>query len=267
VRRAVGGLLLAAGLAVAVNVQAAPPRVLSLDQCADQYVLALAPRETIAGLSPRADDEDAWLRSRARGAPLRRPTLETALAVRPDLVVRFWGGDPRLVRRLEASGARVVQIDEAADFDGVRANVRRVAAALDRRPQGEALIRDMDARLARSRGAWRGERALYLTPGGFTAGEGTLVGAMMAAAGLISVAGPGYSPVSLERLVLTPPRLLVLGFFDTSRRDRWGGGRHPQIRRLARSRAAASLPGSMLGCPAWFAAEGAERLAAAAPRR
>jgi len=266
VRLTFGGLLLAACLAAAAGAEAAPRRVLSLDQCADQYVLALAPRESIAGLSPRADDEDAWLRTQARGSPLRRPTLETALGVRPDLVVRFWGGDPRLVRRLEASGARVVQIDEAADFDGVRANVRRVAAALDRRPQGEALIRDMDARLARSRGAWRGERALYLTPGGFTAGEGTLVGAMMAAAGLISVAGPGYSPVSLEGLVLTPPKLLVLGFFDTSRRDRWGGGRHPQVRKLAKRRAVAALPGAMLGCPAWFSAEGAERLAARAPR-
>lgn len=32
----------------------AAPRVMSLDSCADQYVLALAPREAIVGLSHRA---------------------------------------------------------------------------------------------------------------------------------------------------------------------------------------------------------------------
>ena len=68
----------------------AAPRVLSLDQCADQYVLALSPRVSIVGLSTRANDPDSRLRELARGLPLRRTTLESALAARPDLVVRYW---------------------------------------------------------------------------------------------------------------------------------------------------------------------------------
>ena len=61
----------------------ASPRVLSLDQCADQYVLALSPRSAIVGLSTRADDPDSRLRALAAGLPLRRTTLESALASRP----------------------------------------------------------------------------------------------------------------------------------------------------------------------------------------
>lgn len=247
----------------------ASPRVLSLDQCADQYVLALSPRESIVGLSTRADDPDSRLRDLAKGLPLRRATLESALAAKPDLIVRYWEGDPRFLAALHRRGARIVTIEDAADFDGVRANVRRVAAAMDRRPQGEAIIARMDTRLGKAAGAWGGASALYITPGGFTGGEGTLVHQILKSAGLTPTPpGPGYQPVSLEQLALKPPRAVVLGFFEgfMLANNHWGMGRHPVMARVAGQRAVASLPGAMLGCPDPAAAEAVEALALRAPR-
>ena len=259
---AVAGMLAAACASPA----AAAVRVASLDQCADQYVIALAPRGSVVGVTGRADDEDAWLRRAARGLPVRRPTAESMLAARPTVVVRYWGGDQRLMRSLEARGVRVLQIDEATDFDGVRANVRKVAHGLGAPSAGEQVIRRMDAQLSAARGAWRGRQVLYVTPGGFTAGPGTLVDSMLRAVGLSNLAPPGYSPVSLERLVLDPPGLFVKAFFEQRRSDRRGSGRSPVLARLMRGRTAAELPGSLVTCPAWFAGEGASRLARAAPR-
>jgi iron complex transport system substrate-binding protein len=248
---------------------AAAPRVLSFDQCADQFVLALSPREAVVGLSTRADDADSRLRALAAGLPKRRVGLETALAAGPEVVVRYWGGDPRLVRAVEARGVRVVTIDEAQGFEDVRANIRKVAAALGQQPRGEALIRRMDGRLARSAGAWRGASALYLTPSGVTAGPGTLVNAVLTAAGMRNTERrPGYQTVSLEALALQPPQAVVLGFFDTFQLagDSWGPGRHQVLKRAVRERTLASLPGATLGCPDWSAAEAAELLAAKAPQ-
>ena len=265
--RVVGAAALA--LALAAAPAGAGPRVMSLDQCADQYVMALAPRADIAGLSFRADDADSYLRKAAAGLPLRRADLETVLAARPQLVVRYWGGDAVLVRRLEARGVRVVRIEDAQDFDGVRGNVRRIAAALGRSAVGEALVGRMDADLARAKGAWRGRRALYLTPGGYTAGDDTLIGAMMRAAGLSSAAAaPGFSPVPLERLVAEPPAAFVLGFFDPASMSvqRWSIGRHGALRRAMAGRPVVELPAAVLGCPGWFAADGALALARQAPR-
>ena len=126
----------------------------------------------------------------------------------------------------------------------------------------------MDAQLAASKDAWGGQTALYLTPSGFTAGRGTLIDAVLAAAGLKGAGGVGYAPVSLERLVMEPPARLVLGFFDDFARamERWGPGRHRVLDRLARERTIGSLPGSIAGCPGWFAADGALSLAQGAPR-
>ena len=263
-RRVCAAAVTALGLCTAPA--CAAPRVVSLDQCADQFVLALAPRDQIVAVSKRALNDDANQRALAVGLPEHRASLEAILAARPTLAVRYWTADAGLPAALQRRGVAVVQIDEASDFAGVRANVRKVAAALDRRAAGEALIARMDAKLAQSHGAWGGARALYLTPYGFTAGKGTLVGAMMAAAGLDTAAsGPSYEPAPLEALVLRPPAALVLGFF----RDLAGGRQHWTIagngylQALVRGRTIASLPGSLLGCPAWYAADGTLTLAQA----
>lgn len=258
----------AAALALAVlptAALAAPPRVASLDQCADQYVLALSPPASIAGVSPRADDPDSRLRARARDIAKLRPTLEAVLMARPEVVVRYWGGDPRLMARLEDRGVQVVQIDDATDFAGIRANVRQVAAALEQVAAGERLVAQMDARLAAAAGAAaapRGE-ALYLTAGGFTAGPGTLIDAILGAAGFANAAEPGFAPVSVERIALTPPVRFVLGFFELMRADWRGPGRHPVVQRAAARVPTARLPGELLGCPAWFAGEAVSQLAQA----
>lgn len=242
---------------------------MSLDQCADQFVLAISPRLAIVGLSYRADDPDSFLRDRAKGLPKRRVTLEAALAARPQVVVRYWGGDPKLLRALRRRGVAIVEIGEAEDFAGVERNVRRVAAALGRPERGEALVADMRVKQAAAEGAWRGAQALYMTPGAVTAGPGTLVDAVMRQAGLGNLeTGRGFRSLSLEALVLHPPQALVLGFYDAAglARAAWSPGRHAVVRRRARSAALASLPGSMMGCPAWFAADASKLLADRAPR-
>ncbi len=257
---------LLAALAFAGPVQAKAPTVMSLDSCADQFVLALSPREAILGLSARADDRDSYMRGSAAGLPVRRATTEAVLALRPDVVVRYWGGDARLEEALTRRGIRVVRITDAADFDTVRANVRDVAAALDRRDAGEALVAGMDAKLAGAKGAWQGAPALYLTPSGFTTGPGSLVDAMMRAAGMTNLAsGSTWKPIPLERMVTHPPRAFVLGFFDAFAvaMQRWSPGRHRALKTRLPGRTVAALPSSILGCPAWFAADGPELLARA----
>lgn len=258
--KAVGAALALVSMLAAGAAQARPLRILSLDQCADQYVLALAPDADLA-LSPRADDPDAWLRAEAAGHRRLRPTLEAAVAFQPDIVVRYWGGEPRLLTALERRGVRVANIADATDFAGIRANILRVGDALAEPTRAKALIARMDGKLAAAhRPPAPGRSALYLTAGGFTAGEGTLVDAILRAAGYANLARPGFAPVSVERIALEPPLRFVLGFFEQLRADWRGSGRHPVVRRAAKGHTAASLPGAALTCPGWFAADAAAML-------
>ncbi len=262
--RVAGGLAIALWMAGGATLASAatPIRVLSLDQCADQYVIALAPGGDLY-LSPRADDPDSWVAREARGHRRLRPTLEAIVGARPDVVVRYWGGEPRLLNALTARGITVVNIDDATDMPGIRTNIERVANALDRPEAGRRLIARMDGRLAQAASPMRpGRTAQYLTAGGFTAGSGTLIDAILKAAGYINAAQiVGFGPLSVERIVMRTPRRFVLGFFDQMRADWRGAGRHPVVRRATRGRVVADLPAATLTCPAWFAADAALAIA------
>ncbi|HEV7228374.1 ABC transporter substrate-binding protein [Brevundimonas sp.] len=261
------GAALVAALAVGGCV-AAPERdagrlrVMSLDGCADQYVLAMVPEAELA-LSPRADDADSYFADEARGRRRIRPGLEAAVGFRPDVVVRQWGGDARLLAALERRGVRVVEIGDASDLGDVRANVVRVARELGRAEVGERLAIGMDARLEEARdSAGLREPALYLTASGWTSGPGTLVDAVMAAGGVENVTKtPGFGPVGLEALALDPPDRFVLSFFDRPGSDRHGVGRHEVLRRAVAAEETRVIPAALLSCPAWFTVEAVEIVA------
>ena len=53
-----------------------PMRIVSLDYCADQYVLKLADREQILAISPDATGDFSYMREAARGVPTVRAAAE-----------------------------------------------------------------------------------------------------------------------------------------------------------------------------------------------
>ena len=72
------------GVAVADPTAALEPRVVSLDYCADQYVLGLADPDQVLAVSDHADDRHSYLRDAAQGVPQLRDDAEDVLALRPD---------------------------------------------------------------------------------------------------------------------------------------------------------------------------------------
>ena len=191
------------------------------------------------------------------------------MGFQPDVVVRYWGGEPRLLAALAQRGVKVATIDDAVNLEGVRRNIQTVARDLDQIQRGQALEQRMDAKLTKAAPVKRTAEApgaVYLTSGGFTAGPGTLIDAMMRAAVFRNLtAAPGFGALSVERIAMNPPVRFVLGFFDQLRADLRGPGRHPVVARAAEGRTAARLPAATLTCPAWFAADAVEMMAKGRP--
>lgn len=125
-----------------------PDRVVSLNLCADQLLVLLAP-ERVAALSTLSRDPAlSHVAPRAAALPQVRADAEAVLRLRPGLVLAGRYGAQPTAASLERRGVPVLRLDLPAGFDAIRAQVREVAAALDVPGRGEALIRDMDARLA-----------------------------------------------------------------------------------------------------------------------
>ncbi len=246
-------------------VRSAGRHIVSLDYCADQFVLGLARRGDILAVSPYAGAAFSYMRAAAAGLPTVRPRAEDVLALRPDLVVRSYGGGPNARAFFEQAGVPVLQIGFADDIDGARAVIRHAARGLGAPERGEWLIGEMDARLHAARFHAPDTRALYMTPAGYTAGPGTLVDDLFAAAGLDNFQSrPGWRPIPLERLAYEKPDLVAEAAFGegTSHDDAWTAFRHPVARRTARSVPAAVVDGSTTSCGAWFLADAVAALAA-----
>jgi iron complex transport system substrate-binding protein len=263
-RRGIGAAAIFAAVLTAPVRADGPPRAASLDYCADQYVLALADRDQIVGVSTGPDDAWSVLRAHAEGLPRVRQAAEDVIARNPDLIVRSYGGDARAHRFYERLGYAVHDLGFAQSFDDIRQTIRRTAAALGRPEQGERLVAEMDAQLAAAapEGAYR-PAVLYVTPGGVTSGAGTMIHEILTAAGFENIAArngaTGWRALPLEALVLDPPELIVTGFFAMpgERIDNWSATRHPALRDLLAQVPTVHLDGAYLSCGAWFMAEAA----------
>jgi iron complex transport system substrate-binding protein len=256
-----GALALLACLMASLPVSgetAGRPRVVSLDYCADQFVLGLADHEQILAVSPHATRKFSYLRDRAEGLPQVRALAEDVIALKPDLVIRSWGGDARALDFYKRVGIEVVQIGYASDFDGAARVTREIAGALAQEERGETLTERLEA------GTTSGEvEALYLTPGGVTAGQGTMVDAIMRAAGLEnSIEKQGWVSLPLESLVQNPPDRVLSAFFgfDDDAASNWSLSRHPVMQSILRSADTTALDEARLTCPAWFVADEAKDL-------
>jgi iron complex transport system substrate-binding protein len=258
------GLL--AGGAAAEGAPDVASDVVSLDYCADQYVLELLPRERILALSPDAEEDFSYHRDRAAGVPRVRPVAEDVMVLGPGLVVRSYGGGHRALEFFDRAGIPVLQVPYADDLGAVRQALLDVARGLGVPERGAALALEMDARLAAIDDSGPERSALYLTAGGATTGPGTLVHELLEAAGFKNFeTRPGWHSVPLEQLAREQPELVVAGFFDGSadRTAYWSAMRHPVARRLLHERPDVTLPGAQTSCGAWFVLDAIEALAAA----
>lgn len=246
---------------LAVAEEEARPRVVSLDYCADQFVLGLADPEQILAVSHGADKPHSYLRDKAKGVRQIRSATEDVIALNPDIVVSHWGADARALAMYERFGIKVHQIGWASNLDAAREETRRAGDVLGQAARAAVMIAKMPEQSASS-----GESVLYVTPGGLTSGDATLVGAVIRHAGLLNAVGSGsWQALPLEDLLMTPPQVAVTAFFgfDTDKQDQWSVTRHPLMRRALSGARSASLNEARIICPAWFVADEAAALAEA----
>lgn len=194
-----------------------PARIMSLNICTDQLLLALAPESRIASVTFMAR-EPVPLKLWPQGArlPVNYGSAEEVLAAHPDLVLTGPFLPPLTKALLAKSGARVLEVPLAEDFAQIRAITLLVAKAIGAEARAGQLLAQMDADL-REAAAHRPARPVRVAEwgtGGRVPGGGGLFGTLLRTAGAQSIAaGDGYYDV--EALVAEKPEALI--FSDTYR--------------------------------------------------
>jgi iron complex transport system substrate-binding protein len=266
-------LALAALASVSSPALAKPHRIVSLNQCADELILRLADRDAIASVTWLSQDpREANMAAAAAGLPANDGLAEQALAYKPDLVLVGAFTDPATVALLRRVGAPVVELDVPETLDGVRRQIRAVAAAVGEPARGEALVAELDRRLAAVEALVDASRpplrAIVLRPGGFTVGPGSLIDEIMRRAGMINLAARldvgAYPQLPLEKLVMLDADVAIVddeGFAAPALAEQ--ALAHPVLAALSRRITFAPLPSRLWTCPGPALADAARVLAEA----
>ena len=195
-----------------------PARVVSINLCTDQLVLALGDPGQIAGLGRFSRHaEMSYLAARAAPYPSLRGSAEEVLKLKPDLVLAgvFSGRLTRAV--LAGNGVRVETFAPPQSIAAARSEIERMAALLGRPVQGAALIADIESAVSEAAAARKDRSAttaLALQRRGFVSGRETMVSSVMDAVGLVNAsAALGITSIDrapLESIVRLKPDVLVL---------------------------------------------------------
>ncbi len=194
--------------------QQRPKRIVSLNLCADQYLVELADPEQIAGITGNATNRElSAVANKVRDIRILSTSAEEILAIEPDLVVGMPGGGPAMAA-LAGGNHRFVELKAANSYADIVAQIRAVAVAVGHADRGEAMIARMDRELASLPRPGRGRVAAYYQRRGFLTGTGTLIDELMTRVGLVNLAArlgkPALSTMSLEELLVADPDYMIV---------------------------------------------------------
>lgn len=245
------------------------PRLMSTNICADVLALSLADPAQIVSLSRHSQDAQRFsMAARARGFAANEATAEDVLYLQPDLVLasRRWSARHQQAL-LKRHGVRIVTVPFPTDWEGIDRSTLQMGQAMGRETAARQLLADTRARRARLQARPRLFNALYLRPNGGSAGVGTHVDAVLAAAGLRNHATAlglkGWGRVDLERILHNPPDMFITpAMVNDLAYARSGLSRHPQMKALLERVPVVALQQNDWGCSNWQLIEAAEAVAA-----
>lgn len=232
-----------------------PMRVMSLNLCTDQLLLALLPPSRIASVTWLArDPSGSLMATQAMQVSVNHGHAEDVLAQKPDLVIAGTFTTPALRAMLKRLGYPLIEVEDAGNVDGVRTITRQVAAVLGETARGEALIAHMDRQLADlARDPGPPIRVAAWDQSGFSAGQGTLYDTVLTAAGATNVAHEsaalGYRKPDVEVLLKTAPAVLIRGSRDAHIAGLGDGvTRHRLVRRYWDGPRTVTIPQAYYAC-------------------
>jgi len=194
-----------------------PRRVVSMNLCTDQLAMLLAaPGQLLSVSHLAADPRGSAMANEAAGYRINHGLAEEIWLMRPDLVIAGSFSARATVDMLRRLGVPVVVMDAAHGLAEIPARLREMGAALGREDAAEAAVADFDARLIalRDEVTNRPRAALYYA-NGYTSGDRTLAGEIIATAGFANIAAeaglPSGGHLPLEVLAMADPQAIISG--------------------------------------------------------
>lgn len=242
------------------------PSVLSINLCADQMVMLLAEPAQIKALSTLSRDKaGSFYYQQAKDYPLADARAEDILPRKPDMVLTGPYTPRHTLALLAELELDVKSLEIANSVEAMLSNIRLVGEFLQQQERAAAVIYSLQSDLAniesrrlelddamRKAGRSRPKAAVY-DANGYTVGEASMRGSLMALAGWHNVASDkgieAYGVMSLEDLIQLSPDALIESPYSEGTYSRGQAlTEHPALRQSGLDPLILSLPSNQTIC-------------------
>ena len=181
---------------------AALPRVMSLNLCADPYLMAFADKAQIVALTPLS--RDARLSANAAAAenfPVSDGQIEAIIELKPDLVIVSSWSDPMRNALIKRLGFELLTLDAAQNYTAARDEIITLGKAIGREAQARAYLQNLDTALAALQKLTHAPKVLPLQRRNLTVGRGHILDDILSRAGAVNL-GRDTSDSPMRRVSL-----------------------------------------------------------------
>ncbi len=232
-------------------------RVVSMNLCTDQFLLALADREQIVSLSPFATDKDSsYYSQKANGLPRIPEGSESVLKLKPDVLLATQFDRKSSLQLIERQGVKVVVLKYPTSLKDIAEQHRLVGNAIGQKQRGDQHRFQFLETVQKSKDIFSEQKvsALYYQSGGYASGRYSLIGMLLNHIGLKNHADKhsisSYGNVSLEEIVANPPDIFMIARYTGQSEDL---GHimleHPALTRILSKKRVLKFPVSETVCP------------------
>ncbi len=240
-----------------MEVHSAPQRIVSINLCTDQFLIAVARPEQILALSPFARDREmSHFSEVAQRFPLIRDDAESVIKMNPDLVLASVFSKASTLKIIRKQGIKVVTLKYPGSLKEISEQLAFVGAVTGNRDKGLAAQKHFTDVMVQTKGLLKqlDKTALYYQRGGYISGKFSLVGMLLQHTGLKNHAEQygvsSYGSLSLEQLLFDPPDILLMAKQYKESGDQGHQLlRHPAFKQIIQKKNVLRFPVSETVCP------------------
>ena len=168
------------------------PRVMSLNLCADPYLMAFAEKTQIIALTPQSHDSAlSPFTEQAKNFPVSDGQIENIAALKPDLVIVSSYSDPMRNRLIAQLGINIIRLDAANGYAAARDEIMKLGQAIGRSGAAQDYIAQLDQQLATAQKitqkAESAPRILPLQRRNLTVGDGHILDEIITRSGAVNL--------------------------------------------------------------------------------
>lgn len=205
-----------------VELKAKPARIVVTSASFLEPLEAVGGADLVVGRPDSKTKMPAYAKDITSVGKVYQIDTEKVLACQPDLVIINKGMNEKLVEALEGSGIKTLVLDMKS-YEDVKREVNTLAAVTGNKEKGEALIKDMDEKIAAVKNSIPADKRrvsiIHSTSQGLSVQlDGSIAGSVVKMLGWENVASgskpleknPDAAPYSMETLVEQNPEIIFV---------------------------------------------------------